>query len=180
MYQCLLDNHNSEVTGSSNEIFSKLIANQLERLPPHEKQKYLQVIIQILYEPYNSWIGENDTKAINHFDILDNILFYVVPSQFIFYVLCPRFNSNSIVMFKMGRNISDSLLHIYIIIYFAITRKRYYMFWYNDRLYHIFYNKEEIYDRKYFLFVFILKIYYTYIYIYIRFRISLISLFTHF
>ncbi|XP_043678630.1 uncharacterized protein LOC122634104 [Vespula pensylvanica] len=54
MHQRLLDNHNSEVTDSSDEIFAKLIVNQLERLPLHEKQKRQQAIIQILYEPYNS------------------------------------------------------------------------------------------------------------------------------
>lgn len=59
------------MTGSSDKIFAKLIVNQIERLPPHEKQKRQQAIMQILYEPYDSWIGENDTKAINHFDILD-------------------------------------------------------------------------------------------------------------
>lgn len=54
MYLCFLDNHNSEVTGSLNEIFAKLIVNQLERLLLHEKQKHQQAIIQILYELYNS------------------------------------------------------------------------------------------------------------------------------
>lgn len=54
IHQRLLDNHNSEVTDNSDEIFVKLIVNQLERLPLHEKQKRQQSIIQILYEPYNS------------------------------------------------------------------------------------------------------------------------------
>ncbi|KAL2729480.1 transcription factor adf-1 [Vespula squamosa] len=43
MHQHLLDNHNSE-----------LIVNQLEILPPHEKQKRQQAIIQTLYVSYNS------------------------------------------------------------------------------------------------------------------------------
>ncbi|CAL1672651.1 unnamed protein product [Lasius platythorax] len=53
MHQRLQDNRNSEMTGSLDETFAKLIVNQLERLPPHEKQKRQQAIMQILYEPYD-------------------------------------------------------------------------------------------------------------------------------
>lgn len=53
MHQRLQDNRNYEVTGSLDETFAKLIVNQLERLPPHEKQKRQQTIMQILYEPYD-------------------------------------------------------------------------------------------------------------------------------
>lgn len=63
MHQRLQDNHNSEVTGSSDDIFARLIVNQLEKLPSHEKHKHQQAIMQILYEPYDSmkW-DENDNK----------------------------------------------------------------------------------------------------------------------
>lgn len=54
MHQRFQDNCNFEVTDSSDEIFVRLIVNQLKILPPHEKQKRQQTIMQILYEPYDS------------------------------------------------------------------------------------------------------------------------------
>jgi hypothetical protein len=52
MHQRFQDNHNTDVAGSSDETFARLIVNQLERLSSHEKQRRQQAIMQILYEPY--------------------------------------------------------------------------------------------------------------------------------
>ncbi|XP_032690461.1 uncharacterized protein LOC116853461 [Odontomachus brunneus] len=54
MHQRFQDNHNSEVIGGPDETFARLIVNQLERLSSYEKQKRQQVIMQILYAPYDS------------------------------------------------------------------------------------------------------------------------------
>ncbi|TGZ52231.1 Transcription factor adf-1 [Temnothorax longispinosus] len=53
MHQRLQSNRNSDIAGSSDEIFARLIVNQLETLPSHEKQKRQQTIMQILYAPYD-------------------------------------------------------------------------------------------------------------------------------
>ncbi|XP_071575286.1 uncharacterized protein [Temnothorax nylanderi] len=53
MHQRLQSNRNPDIAGNSDETFARLIVNQLETLPSHEKQKRQQTIIQILYEPYD-------------------------------------------------------------------------------------------------------------------------------
>ncbi|XP_025162567.1 uncharacterized protein LOC112590411 isoform X2 [Harpegnathos saltator] len=69
MHKRLQNNRNSEITGSSEETFARLIANQLEKLPSYEKYKRQQAIMQILYEPYIILEDENDSKVTNHFYI---------------------------------------------------------------------------------------------------------------
>ncbi|XP_025157055.1 uncharacterized protein LOC112589136 [Harpegnathos saltator] len=71
MHQRLQNNRNSEITGSSEETFARLIANQLEKLPSYEKHERQQAIMQILYEPYIILEDENDSKVTNHFYILN-------------------------------------------------------------------------------------------------------------